>query len=54
MWKPWRARCYVICTNHQADTQGLEAWRTALERFSLERMVAGYLDVYDRLLLKQT
>lgn len=38
----------------RADTQGLEARRTALERFSLERMVAGYLDVYDRLLLKQT
>jgi sugar transferase (PEP-CTERM/EpsH1 system associated) len=37
----------------RAREQGSAARRSALDRFSLDRMVAGYLDVYDRLLTQR-
>jgi len=37
----------------RARAQGSAARQTTLERFGLERMVSGYLDVYDRLLTRR-
>jgi sugar transferase (PEP-CTERM/EpsH1 system associated) len=38
----------------RAREQGSAARQTTLDRFSLDRMVTGYMDVYDRLLMQRT